>query len=126
MEAAKGIEMKSTALAKAAGALIGAASFLAPAAVVAAPAHADPKTQEFYFIQYLDQKGIPYGRKMDAIRIAKQVCLKVSRPGNPGIIGYFVHQDLHEELGLNGDQSEMFIEASIYQYCPQVWHINGT
>lgn len=117
--------MRLTFLAKAASVLVLAASTVAPAAIMAAPAHADAN-QEFYFFQFLDQKGIPYGRKMDAVRIAKETCLQVSRPGNPGSIGYAIHQNLHKEMGLNGDQSELFIEASIYQYCPQVWHINGT
>jgi hypothetical protein len=115
--------MRLTALAKAAGALIAAASFLAPAAVVAAPAHADP-TQDFYFFQYLDQKGVPYGRKMDAVRIARETCLKISRPGDPGSIGFGVFQDLKKEMGLTSAQSQIFTEGSIYQYCPQVWHIN--
>jgi Protein of unknown function (DUF732) len=115
--------MRLTAAAKAAGALIAAASFVAPAAVVAAPAHADP-TQDAYFFQYLDQKGVPYGRKMDAVRIAKETCLKISRPGPPGSIGYGVFADLKKEMGFNSVQSQQFTEAAIYQYCPQVWHIN--
>lgn len=115
-------KVKSTALAKAAGALIAAASFLAPAVVIAAPAHADAN-QDYYFFQYLDKKGVPYGRKMDAVRTAKQTCLDISRPGNPGAIGYVVYQNLKKEMGFNNDQSNDFTTAAIYQYCPQVWHI---
>jgi uncharacterized protein DUF732 len=114
--------MKYTGLTKAAGALIAAASFIAPAAIVAPPAHAD-ETQDFYFFQYLDQKSVPYGRKMDAVRLAKEVCLKISRPGNPGVIGYVVYADLKKEMGFNQDQCNDFTTAAIYQYCPQVWHI---
>jgi hypothetical protein len=114
--------MRFTVPAKAAAALIAAASFVAPATVVAAPAHAD-ETQDYYFFQYLDKKSIPYGRKMDAVRVAKQTCLKISRPGDPGAIGYGVFQDLKKEMGFNNDQSQDFTTAAIYQYCPQVWHI---
>lgn len=111
------------AIVKAAIAVTAALSFVAPATVVAPRALADD-TPEYYFFQFLDKKGIHYGSKMDAVRLAKSTCLKVSRPGNPGVIGYAVHQDLHKALGLTDSQSELFIEASIYQYCPQVWHIN--
>jgi hypothetical protein len=114
--------MRMTTVAKAAGALIAAASFVAPAAVVAAPAHAD-QTQDDTFFQYLDSKGVPYGQKMDAVRMAKSTCLKISRPGDPKA-EYDALQDLKKEMGLNVAQSETFAEAAVYEYCPQVFHIN--
>ena len=115
--------MRMTTVAKAAGALIAAASFVAPAAVVAAPARAD-QTQDDTFVQYLGQKGVPYGREMDAVRMAKSTCLKISRPGDPGAAEYAVMQDLKKEMGLNVSQSEIFAEAAVYEYCPQVFHIS--
>jgi len=111
--------MRLTAVAKAAGARIAAASLVASPAVVAAPTHAD-QTQDDTFVQFLAQEGVPYGREMDAVRIAKSTCLKISRPGAPGAAEYGVYQDLKKEMGLTVAQSEIFAEASIYQYCPQV------
>ena len=115
--------MRMTAVAKAAGALIAAFSFVAPAAVVAAPAHAD-QTQDDTFVQYLAQKAIPYGREMDAVRIAKSTCLKLSRQGAQGAAEYSALQDLNKEMGLNASQAEIFAAAAVYEYCPQAVHIN--
>ena len=115
--------MRLTTVAKAAGALLAAASFVAPAAVVAAPAHAD-QTQDDTFVQYLSQKGVPYGREMDAVRMAKSVCLTLSRQGAPGAGEYAAFQDLKKAMGLNVSQAEIFAQAAVYEYCPGAFHIN--
>ena len=115
--------MRLTAVAKAAGVLLAAASFVAPAAVVATPAHAD-QTQDDTFVQYLSQKGVPYGREMDAVRMAKSTCLALSRQGSPGAAEYAAYQDLKKEMGLNVSQAEIFAQAAVYEYCPQAFHIN--
>jgi hypothetical protein len=115
--------MRLTAVAKAAGVLLAAASFVAPAAVVATPAHAD-QTQDDTFVQYLSQKGVPYGREMDAVRMAKSTCLALSRQGSPGAAEYAAYQDLKKEMGLNVPQAEIFAQAAVYEYCPQAFHIN--
>jgi hypothetical protein len=110
-------------LAKVAVVFIAAVAFVAPVVITAAPAHADAVVDSSFF-QFLDQKGVPYGRKMDAVRIAKQTCLGISRPGDTGLIGYRVYSDLKKELGLNNEQTQNFVYGSVYHYCPQVWHID--
>jgi hypothetical protein len=57
------------------------------AAVSVAPAHADEKDDKF--IEFLEQKGVPYANKTEIIRVAKDFCLQRTRQNAPKWRGSF-------------------------------------
>jgi hypothetical protein len=106
--------MTNTAIRRAAGAAV-AALFVAMGGTMAiAPAHADPAYDQ-KFLDYLDQKGVPYKNKTAAIRLAKQFCLDMGRQGgSTWKVGYHLMKD----EGWTETQATTFIQAAVPTYCP--------
>ncbi|MCV7279381.1 DUF732 domain-containing protein [Mycolicibacterium flavescens] len=89
------------------------------AAIPVAPAHAqEDKNQTF--IDFLDQKRIPYKNETTAIRMAKEFCVDAVRQGNPDwLAGY----NLQHAGGWTQTEAETFVEGAVYVYCPKVWGV---
>jgi hypothetical protein len=81
-----------------------------------APAHAD-QVYDRNFIDYLNQKGVPFKNGTDAIRTAKQFCLDTSRQG--GSTGKAAYNLMKQE-GWTQSEAENFIQAAVPTYCPGV------
>lgn len=110
----------STALWRGTGAAAAAVLLMmGGAAISVAPAHAqDDKNQTF--IDFLDQKRIPYKNETTAIRMAKEFCVDAVRQGNPDwLAGY----NLQHAGGWTQTEAETFVEGAVYVYCPKVWGV---
>jgi hypothetical protein len=106
--------MTNTAIRRTASTAIAALFVAVGAAVTVAPAHADPVYDE-KFLNYLDQKGVPYKNKTEIIRVAKQFCLDRSRQGgSTWKVGY----NLMKDQGWTETQATTFVQAAVPTYCP--------
>ncbi|MDA4107156.1 hypothetical protein MHOL44478_07730 [Mycobacterium holsaticum DSM 44478] len=103
--------LKRTAIASMAALLVASG-----AAMAVAPAHAGEKDDQF--IEYLDQKGVPYSSKTEAIRVAKDFCLARTRQNAPK---WRAAYHLAHEQGWTETEAAHFAEAAIPTYCPRVW-----
>ena len=81
-----------------------------------APAHADSDADKT-FHAYLDQKSIPYHNATQIIRIAKQLCLDISRPNQSWLTSY----KLVKDNGWTETRGSFFISGAVPAYCPQLW-----
>jgi hypothetical protein len=108
--------MTSAAVRRTASAAIAAFVLATGAAVSVAPAHADERDDRF--IEFLDQKGVPYSNPTEIIRVAKEFCLMRTRQNEPKWrAGYRIAL----EMGWTETQTAMFVEGAIPTYCPRVW-----
>ncbi len=109
--------MTNTAIRRITGALVAALFVAVGSAVSVAPAHADPVYDQ-KFIDYLEQKGVPYKNETAVIRTAKQFCLDMSRQGgSTWKAGY----NLMKDEGWTQSQAETFIQGAVPTYCPSAW-----
>jgi len=109
--------MTNTAIRRSAGALVAALFVAVTGAVSIAPANADPVYDQ-KFLDYLDQKGVPFGNKTAIIRTAKQFCLDMGRQGgSTWKVGYH----LMKEQGWTESQTQTFIQGAVPTYCPSAW-----
>jgi len=109
--------MTNTAIRRTTSALVAGLFMAVGAAVSVAPAHADPVYDQ-KFIDYLNQKGVPYKNETDAIRTAKQFCLDTSRQGGST---WKAGHNLMKEQGWTQSETEIFVQAAIPTYCPGIW-----
>jgi hypothetical protein len=72
--------MTNAAIRRIAGAAVAALIVAVGATVSVPPAHADPVYDQ-NFIDYLNQSGVPFKNRTDAILTAEQFCLDMSRQG---------------------------------------------
>ena len=105
--------MTNTAIRRTAGAAVAALFVAVGATVSVTPAHADPVYDQ-NFIDYLNQKGVPFKDRTDAIRTAKQFCLDMSRQG--GSTWKAAHSLMKQE-GWTQSEAQTFIQAAIPTYC---------
>ena len=106
--------MTNTAIRRTAGAAVAALIVAAGAAVSVAPAHADPVYDQ-NFIDYLNQSGVPFKNRTDAIRTAKQFCLDMSRHCGTT---YKAANNLMKQEGWTQSEAQNFIKAAVPTYCP--------
>jgi Protein of unknown function (DUF732) len=92
--------------------------------VSVAPAHADPVyDQNFYdenfydqnFTDYLNQSGVPFKNRTDAIPTAKQCCLDMSRQGGTT---YQAANNLVKQEGWTQSEAQTFVQAAVPTPCP--------
>jgi tellurite resistance protein len=105
--------MTNTAIRRTTSALVAALFLAVGAAVSIAPAHADPAYDQ-QFIDFLDQKGVPYKNRTDVIRTAKQFCLDFSRQGGSA---WKAAYHLMKQEGWTQTQAENFVQAAVPVYC---------
>lgn len=108
--------MTRTALRRGAAASMAALLVATGAGMAVAPAHADEKDDQF--IEYLDQKRVPYSSKTEAIRLAKDFCLVRTRQNAPK---WRAAYHLANDQGWTETETAHFAEAAIPTYCPRVW-----
>ena len=109
--------MTNTAIRRAAGAAVAALFVAVGGTMSVAPAHADPVYDQ-KFLDYLDQKGVPFNNKTAVIRLAKQFCLDMGRQGgSTWKVGYHLMKD----QGWTESQTQTFIQGAVPTYCPQAW-----
>ena len=109
--------MTKTAIRRTTGLVVGALVVAAGAAISATPAHADPGYDQ-KFIEYLDDKGVPFENRTEIIKVAKQFCLDMGRQGSSTWkAGYHLMKD----HGWTQSQAENFIHAAVPTYCPGAW-----
>ena len=106
--------MTYAAIRRTAGAAVAAPIVAAGATVSVAPAHADPVYDQ-NFIDYLNQSGVPFKNRTDAIRTAKQFCLDMSRQGGTT---YKAANNLMKQEGWTQSEAQNFIKAAVPTYCP--------
>lgn len=109
--------MTNTAIRRAAGVAVAALFVAVGGTMSVAPAHADPVYDQ-KFLDYLDQKGVPFNNKTAVIRLAKQFCLDMGRQGgSTWKVGYHLMKD----QGWTESQTQTFIQGAVPTYCPQAW-----
>ncbi|MGV0644994.1 DUF732 domain-containing protein [Mycolicibacterium sp. XJ879] len=108
--------MTRTVLRRGAAATVAALLVATGAGLAVAPAHAGEKDDQF--IEYLDQKGVPYSNKTEAIRVAKDFCLARTRQNAPK---WRAAYHLANDQGWTETEAAHFAEAAIPTYCPRVW-----
>jgi Protein of unknown function (DUF732) len=105
--------MTRTAVRRSVSSVIAALLVAAAGAVSVAPAHADENDDRF--IEYLDQKGVPYESETQIIRVAKDFCLARSRQNeSQWRAGYY----LAREQGWSETEVVNFAAGAIPTYCP--------
>lgn len=115
-------EMTLRNFARTAGMVAVAGLLSLPATLFAAPAQAD-ETQDDYFLNFLDEKKVPYDSELRALRVAKSTCKKLDKIGDPDLLGYKTMYGLTQNMGFSESEAGTFIEGSVYVYCPSVWGI---
>jgi hypothetical protein len=95
---------------------IAALLLAAGTAVSIAPAHADEKDDKF--IEFLEQKGVPYANKTEIIRVAKDFCLQRTRQNAPK---WRAAYHLQHDQGWSESETADFAMGAIPTYCPNVW-----
>ena len=91
-----------------------AAGFLTVAAAFAAPAQADPATDDS-FIDALNHAGVDFGEPGNAMAVGQSVCPMLAQPG--GNIAAVVANVSHK--GMSPGMAKMFTTIAIQTYCPQ-------
>lgn len=108
--------MTRTAVRRTVSTTVAALLVAAGAALSVAPAHADEKDDKF--IEFLDQKGVPYANKTEIIRVAKDFCLARTRQNAPK---WRAAYHVQREQGWSETETANFAMGAIPTYCPGVW-----
>jgi hypothetical protein len=108
--------MTRTAVRRSVSSAIAALLLAAAAAVSVAPAHADEKDDKF--VEFLDQKGVPYANKTEIIRVAKEFCLIRTRQNEPK---WRAAYRIGRQQGWSETETANFAMGAIPTYCPNVW-----
>jgi hypothetical protein len=113
----QGLRKTKAAIRRITGAL-GAAILVAVGGTVSiAPASADPVYDQ-KFLDYLDEKGVPFENRTAIIRVAKQFCLDMGRQGgSTWKVGYHLMKD----QGWTESEAQTFIQGAVPTYCPNAW-----
>ena len=91
-----------------------AAGFLTAAAAFAAPAQADPATDD-NFIDALNHAGVDFGEPGNAMAVGQSVCPMLAQPG--GNMAAVVASVSHR--GMSPQMAKMFTTIAIQMYCPE-------
>ena len=94
--------------------LAGAAGLLTVAAAFAAPAGADPATDDA-FIDALNHAGIDFGEPGNAMKVGESICPMLAQPG--GNFAAAAASVTHR--GLSPQMAKMFTTIAIQMYCPE-------
>ncbi len=94
--------------------LAAAAGVVTVAAAFAAPAEADPATDDS-FIDALNHAGIDFGEPGNAMAVGESICPMLTEPG-----GNFAEAAASvSHRGLSPGMAKMFTTIAIQMYCPQ-------
>ncbi|OBG34502.1 DUF732 domain-containing protein [Mycobacterium sp. E3198] len=94
--------------------LAGAAGLLTVAAAFAAPAEADPATDDA-FIDALNHAGIDFGEPGNAMKVGESICPMLAQPGG----NFAAAAATVSNRGLSPGMAKMFTTIAIQMYCPQ-------
>jgi hypothetical protein len=94
--------------------LAGAAGLLTVAAAFAAPAEADPATDDA-FIDALNHAGIDFGEPGNAMSVGQSICPMLAQPG--GNFAAAAASVTHQ--GMSPQMAQMFTTIAIQMYCPE-------
>jgi hypothetical protein len=94
--------------------LAGAAGLLTVAAMFAAPAEADPSTDDA-FIDALNHAGIDFGEPGNAMKVGESICPMLAQPGG----NFAAAAASVTNRGLSPGMAKMFTTIAIQMYCPQ-------
>jgi hypothetical protein len=94
--------------------LAAAAGLLTVAAAFAAPAEADPATDDS-FIDALNHAGIDFGEPGNAMAVGQSICPMLAQPGG----NFAAAAASVSNRGLSPGMAKMFTTIAIQMYCPQ-------
>ena len=94
--------------------LAGAAGLLTVAAAFAAPAEADPATDDS-FIDALNHAGIDFGEPGNAMAVGQSICPMLAQPGG----NFAAAAASVTNRGMSPQMAQMFTTIAIQMYCPQ-------
>jgi hypothetical protein len=94
--------------------LAAAAGLLTAAAAFAAPAEADPATDDS-FIDALNHAGIDFGEPGNAMAVGQSICPMLAGPGG----NFAAAAASVTNRGLSPGMAKMFTTIAIQMYCPQ-------
>ena len=94
--------------------LAAAAGLLTAAAAFAAPAQADPLTDD-HFIDALNHAGIDFGEPGNAMAVGQSICPMLAQPG--GNFAAAAASVTHQ--GLSPQMAKLFTTIAIQMYCPE-------
>ena len=95
--------------------MIASALIAAGPLIAAAPASANPTDDAF--VGALDNAGIPYQLRKDAVKMAKRVCSLLGAGGDSALQEAASY--LNSEGGYSQDQMMAFGSAAVAVYCPK-------
>ncbi|MEE6178473.1 DUF732 domain-containing protein [Mycobacterium sp. 050134] len=94
--------------------LAAAAGLLTAAAAFAAPAGADPATDD-HFIDALNHAGIDFGEPGNAMAVGQSICPMLVEPGG----NFAAAAASVSHRGMSPQMAQMFTSIAIQMYCPQ-------
>jgi hypothetical protein len=94
--------------------LAAAAGLLTVAAAFAAPAEADPLTDD-HFIDALNHAGIDFGEPGNAMAVGQSICPMLAEPGG----NFAAAAASVANRGMSPGMAKMFTTIAIQMYCPQ-------
>jgi hypothetical protein len=94
--------------------LAAAAGLLTAAAAFAAPAQADPLTDD-HFIDALNHAGVEFGEPGNAMAVGQSICPMLAKPG--GNFAAAAASVTHQ--GLSPQMAKLFTTIAIQSYCPE-------